>query len=110
MRVKQIASNDSFILSLFFALGFLAFLLMSPNVNAELSTVKDKSILTAENFNKTNIDSKIGNSSLGNKSDISQENSPQQSQIEVTEDTSFEPNSKSDTFKNATTSIETNSS
>jgi hypothetical protein len=87
MRVKRIVSNDSFILSLFFALGFLAFLLMSTNVNAELSTVKDKSVLTAENFNKTNTDSIIGNH-IGNKTDISQKNIPLQSQIEVN-DASF---------------------
>ena len=108
MRVKRILSNDSFLLSLFFALGFLAFLLMSTNVNAELSNVKDKSVLTAENFNKTNMDSKIGNH-LGNQTVISQEISPLQSQIEVN-DTSFESNNKSNTFNNITTSTETNSS
>ncbi|HET7642704.1 MAG TPA: hypothetical protein VFK40_04285 [Nitrososphaeraceae archaeon] len=108
MRVKRILSNDSFLLSLFFALGFLACLLMSTNVNAELSTVKDKSVLTAENFNKTNMDSKIGNH-LGNQTVISQEISPLQSQIKVN-DTSFESNNKSNTFNNITTSTGTNSS
>ncbi|HJT85414.1 MAG TPA: hypothetical protein VJ697_13115 [Nitrososphaeraceae archaeon] len=81
---------------------------MSTNVNAELSNVKDKSVLTAENFNKTNMDSKIGNH-LGNQTVISQEISPLQSQIEVN-DTSFESNNKSNTFNNITTSTETNSS
>ncbi|MGE0243774.1 MAG: hypothetical protein AB7F53_08135, partial [Nitrososphaeraceae archaeon] len=101
MRVKGIVRNEAFISGMFFALGFLAFFLISTNVYAELSIVKNEPLLTTDNFNKTFTNTTIGNNT-SNKNIISQENFALLNQPKE-KDTSLIPNNISNAFNNKTT-------
>jgi len=100
MRLKGIDRNDAFILSLFFAIGFLAFFLISTNVSAELAIVKNESLFPADNINKTITNTTMGNNT-SNKPSISQESFPLSNQNKMKEK-SLEPNNISKTLNTIT--------